>query len=276
MKRLVVAAFAAFLVFGATTAQAVERTKIQYALGGVVEVIIPTGFTSPVFTPLAPGPAGLGSSVTFLFDSTLSYPIVSGNVTILTFTQSNGITIPGLAIGYNAWALTANQTITGGHLFPGEFAMGPNVVTGVPNAGYLHCIATTAGCPVIGIPTFYQSFQIPRNPTLPVEFGQPIQFPFAATSTLVPPASITIGGWFFTPALLFTQVTGIRPFCTSFVTLGTQAGLCDGAQGIITLVGTEIGRTKIETPEPAVLPLVALSLLGAGGVAVWSRRRNKA
>lgn len=293
MKRLVVAAFAALLMFGATSAQAGERTVIKYALGGQVDVVIPLAFSSPVFSPVAPGPGGQGSMITFVFDSTNSHPILSGNVTILTFVQSNGITIPGLLTGFNVFTLSPagsvsitnpgtvppggiiNGGITGGHLLPGSIATGTGVQAGNPNGGFGHCIASPAACyALLGIPTFYQSFQLPRPSTAIIPFGGPVPFPFPATNTMVPPPSQTLGGWFFSPSG-FATVNGIRPFCTAF-TATPGNSLCSGAQGIITLVGQEVGRTKIQTPEPAVLPLVALTMLGAGGVAVWSRRRNKA
>ena len=278
MKRLVVAAFAAFLVFGATTAQAVEKLTITYDLGGIVDVLIPQVFTSPVFSPGAAGPGGTGSTITFAFPfsgtGATAHPqtsIVSG-VDILTFVQSNGITIPGFAVGYNRFEVT--RKITGGHLFFGSFATGAGLALGQPNSGYIHCTATAAACPLIGVPAFYQSIPLPRDPTAAIPFGQPVAFPFPATSTQVPPPSRTIGMWLFEPSV-FGTLLGIRPFCTAF-TGEVGNSLCSGAQGIITLTGTEVSRTIIDTPEPALLPLVALSLLGAGGVAVWSRRRNKA
>ena len=269
MKRLVVAAFAALLVVGATSPAQAERTTITYALGGQVSVIIPATFTSPVFSPLAPGPGGVGSTISFLFDSSLSHPIISGNVTILTFVQSNGITVPGLAVGFNLFTLIQPGGITGGHLFPGSIVTGAGGALGQPNGGYIHCTATKGACPQLGIPTYYQSIQLPRAATTPIPFGQPIPFPIPHTNPLAPPPTQTLGGWFFSPSG-FGTVVGVRPFCTAF----TALGLCSGAEGVITLVGTEINRVK--TPEPAVLPLVALSLLGAGGAAVWSRRRNRA
>jgi hypothetical protein len=274
MKRLVVAAFAVLVAFGITSsAFAAEKTIIQYALGGQVDVVIPTSFSSPVFSPLAPGPGGTGSTVTFQFDSSASHPILSGNVTILTFVQSNGITIPGLLVGYNRFSLTQPGGITGGHLLPGSIATGAGLALGQPNGGYAHCIASPAACyALLAIPTFYQSFQLPRATTTPIPFGGPTPFPIPHTSTAVPPPSQTLGGWFFQPSL-FGSVLGIRPFCTAF-TGAPGASLCSGAEGIITLVGTEIYRTKVQTPEPAVLPLVALTVLGAGGAAVWSRRRK--
>ena len=53
----------------------------------------------------------------------------------------------------------------------------------------------------------------------------------------------------------------------------TPTGGCNGATGYFALTGTEIGRTTV-TPEPAPLPLILLGIAGAGGFALWSRRRK--
>ena len=70
MKRLVVTAVAAFLAFGAHTANAAEITTIKYSLGGVLEVLSPVVFSSPVYeSGISSAPQNIqkptGSSVQF-------------------------------------------------------------------------------------------------------------------------------------------------------------------------------------------------------------------
>ena len=176
-------------------------------------------------------------TVAFAFDSVASAPVVSGNVDMVSLAFSFPFSLPGLLTGvFRASLLTP---AVGAHL------QTPHLVTAaasVPGSALLtgsyHCVASAAACAAAGLPA-----------------SVPVVFPPTITAT-------TIGTFPFLASnlasLSFTQSLPVTP----------------SSVGVLTLVGSEISRTKT-VPEPATLPLVLMGVIGTVGLLSYTRRRAR-
>lgn len=238
---LVVATLAVLLPGG--RAPASEITLIKYELSGTVE-FLGGSIVNPVYTTQAPGPGGMGSTVTFRF---AHLPSSSVSVQVLTFIQSDALTqVPSVPFTGHNVAILQSPGLAGG-LLSGLTAVGTG--SGLArDYGTEHCFATYTACANFFSLGPFVSYPHPRT-------RDPRSILFAGQTLSGAPGP----GWVFNSA--FTTVQASRPF---------QKLL--GYNRFYTtthLVGTEIGRTVIPVPEP-VLPIfivvfVALTLSWLAG-----------
>ena len=180
---------AAILAVCVSAPQPARATKIEikYELTGTLVPALPQMWTLPVFGPSAPGPAGVGSTVTFRFEATPSGdPLASGDVSIVSFVRSMGNTIPDVMTGHFLLRLTGIPQsgpygtpvpggivpITGGHL-AGSQVSGTGSGLGFAS-GLQHCIAPPQFCSFyFGFPSYAQSYILPIGPRqgVPISFG---------------------------------------------------------------------------------------------------------
>ena len=228
-----------------------STVEIQYALSGTAAFfprLVPN--PTPVFGPDAPGPGGMGSTVTFAFAATPDGDLIhSGDVTMRSFVQSIGFTIPGQVSGYEVLLLTGVPLLgpsgtalpgsivplTGGHLSV-RTAFG--AVEGAAfRTGFVYCYAY---CISLSLPGY-----APRTIPLGPVNGEPVPF----------------GEWTFNfPE--FSRVYARRSIDAPFP-----------FRGYAMLIGSEISRTMIPVPEPSPLAPLLTAVLGLVVARLWSRRR---
>lgn len=231
-----VATLAVVLPGGRAAASAI--TLIKYDLSGTV-AYFGGAVVNPVFSPDAPGPGGVGSTVTFRF---APLPSSGTSVQILTFVQSDALTLTSLGLTGHNLRVLRSPGITGG-LLSGLTAVGTG--SGIANDyGVEHCFAPSLVCGNAFGLTQYVSFQHPRTQT----FGRTIFFRGRTYSGAPGP------GWAFTSNLGTVQAT--RPFHRF---LGQYR-----FETTTSLVGTEIGRTVIPMPEPSESTLLLAVAVVAG------------
>ena len=277
MKRLLVAAVAAFLAFGANSASAIEMTTIHYGLSGTVFIqATPTiAFTRPVFEFGTSHPDAAhdpkGSMVTFRFTTFFNGAIIHpfGPADMLTFNMSIGQVVPGAGTGYKLSYLTG-PPLKGFRQFGGNVTPAGYTIGYGQGNGFFHCTASPQFCAKdFGVQTYYQSAKLglgyngPEAPSIywyPSNSPTAVPLPFRGLGAYqtpqpgilppLPPGPITRSGtWLVT---IQGALIGSRPFClsTSMGARNGTAGLCTGLTGTIILQGTEIGRTVVPIDRP--------------------------
>jgi len=249
MKRIVALALAACFIGLSSSSQAAEITTIQYSLLGSTENIV---------APLAGNNAFSAGSMTLRFTDGITNGIVDGNagaafgVDMLSLFMS--INPNPIAVVTGSLRLTMTAPALGG-AFGSGFALGPfggsaGGGLGVQN-GFIHCLLSSIACLALA--------NLPNSVIIPIGANS-VPFPITIPNLGPQGTPLAPNPIFFAPG--FGLLSAVRPF----------AGL---ATGSFQLVGSEIGRTTISTPEPGVFSMLVLGALGLAGSVGWTRRRSR-
>lgn len=248
-------ALAASFIGLSSSPQAAEITTIQYSLlDSTMHIVAPF----PTINPLSAG------SMTLRFTDGITNGVVDGGAAGL------GVDMLSLFMSINpnymfvlagSLRLTMTAPALGGALGAG-YALGPfggsaGGGLGVQN-GFIHCLSTLSLCG--------GGLNLPNSVSIPIGANS---VPFPITVPNLGPQGTPVGPnpIFFNPC--FSGLNAVRPFAGLAATGSFQA------TGSFRLVGSEIGRTVISTPEPGVFPMLVLGALGLAGSVGWTRRRSR-
>ncbi len=252
MKRIAALVVALSLGLGSGTALAAEMTTIQYDLAGSTQIVT---------DPLAGSNPMTGTMLLRFFDNNVN-SLVDSSASVMLLTAQFVVDPLVVAIVTGTFRLTLTQIATGGHIVgAGDdvarsafgFVVGSNPGVGVQN-GFIHCLATPAFC--LAAANLAQSVVIPIPDTN-------VPFPLTIPRTQTPNVGLTNPIRFFgngekgNKALFMTRLSALRPF---------GGGL---ATGSFQLVGAEISRTIVDTPEPGVLSMLLFGVFGLAGTVAW-------